>query len=1702
MEQAKKKRNIWKRLARIVLKTILFIFLFLVLIIILIQTPPVQNFIRKQAVSYLQKKLDTKVGVGRLYINFTKKVVLEDIYVEDRQHDTLLYGGNIKVDVNLVKLAFGNFEIKEVQLEDITAKIKRQLPDTVFNFQFIVDAFTSPSEPKEKTDTSASSPIPIRSVRLDRIRVVYKDVITGNDAEAWLDHLDTKIQELDPGQSIFNIPRTHIAGLTARIYQSKPLATPDPPAKDMIEAKEPIPMQLSFKELDLQKIKIDFRNDVSAFYANLDLDAFNVKPRHIDLDQRVIDLDQLRLQDTKASILMGRKEQSKIVEQEVEQEAQSQKEAGWRITVNTLRLDNNFLRFDNDNSPRQPSGMDYAHIYASPLTLHADKFLLSTDTISGRISKASIAEQSGFVLEELKVDFLYSPQGASLEDLYLKTPGTELKRSAVISYPSLEALKDNIGAMQLDLRLDESRLQVKDVLTFVPSLKTQPAFANPSVTWYINSRITGSVADMKIDALQVSGLQHTRLDVNGRVRGLPDMNKMSADLTIKNISSSRSDIQQFVPRKSLPQNITLPQQMGLSGNLKGSMGDLSTHLALFTDLGNATVSGRLQQITDARRAGYDMTVETKSLDLGTILQNKENLGPVTASFTVKGNGYDTRTARANLDGTLHSAVLKGYNYRNLKLHGAIADQQAVVDAGIVDPNIHIALQATADLSQEYPAVKLNTMIDSIKMQELHLTPDRMVFRGKITADFPGTNPDSLEGKLLVTDALLVRADQRARMDTISLQAGHNDSGQYISLQSDAVMAQLQGQYKLTQFGDIIQRSIEPYFAVQRKDTTSGEPFNFTLDAAVVNGPMLQAFLPDLKRMDSLTLHSRFSNDAGWSADIKAPIIELGANKINGLDVTASTGDSAINIKATVQELSSGNSIQLYKTTIDATLANNNIDLNLNIKDKGEKDKYNLGALVQQPETGSYVLSLKPNNLLLNYDRWGIASDNSISYSPKGITANNFELTQGSQKLRINSVSAEPDAPLEVDFSAFRISTLTGFVQSDSVLVDGVLNGKAEVREIMKEPLFTADLKVDDLSIKKDTVGNVAILVNNKVTNIYDADITITGRGNDVQLTGNYNVATSTADMNLDLRTLPMTTAQALSGGAIREATGSLNGKFSITGSIAKPVVKGDLNFDKTGFNLSMLNNYFRIDQEKIQVNENGLRFDHFSVKDSANNELTVNGTAATNDFASYKLDLDIDAKNFRALNSTKRDNQLFYGQLYFDADLSVSGTADAPIVDGRFKVNEKTKMTIVLPQSEPGVVDREGVVEFVDMDAPLNDSLFLAAYDSMNVTSIKGIQASVNVEIDKAAELTLIVDEGNGDFLNVKGEAMLNASINQSGDLTLAGTYELEDGAYELSFNGIRRRFTIQKGSKLTWGGEPTDADVDITAIYVANTAPLDLVKNQLGEDVATAERNTYLQKLPFEVHLSMVGKLLQPKITFDIILPDDKSYVVSNDIITTVRTKLEQLRQEEGEMNKQVFALLLLNRFIAENPFNSSSSVSATTLARQSVSKLMTEQLNRLASDLVKGVDLNFDVQSSDDYTTGQREDRTDLNVGLSKRLLNDRLTVSVGSNFELEGPQNSNQQASNIAGNIAVDYRLSKDGRYRLRAYRKNEYQGVIEGYIIETGVGFIITLDYNRFRDIFRQKQIEKRREEARKRKEQEEQREREKNKKEQTSGTTNP
>ncbi|HEY0898143.1 MAG TPA: translocation/assembly module TamB domain-containing protein, partial [Sphingobacteriaceae bacterium] len=534
------------------------------------------------------------------------------------------------------------------------------------------------------------------------------------------------------------------------------------------------------------------------------------------------------------------------------------------------------------------------------------------------------------------------------------------------------------------------------------------------------------------------------------------------------------------------------------------------------------------------------------------------------------------------------------------------------------------------------------------------------------------------------------------------------------------------------------------------------------------------------------------------------------------------------------------------------------------------------------------------------------------------------------------------------------------------------------------------------------------------------------------------------------------------------------------------------------FNVAMLNAFYRLDGESISFTSQGIELNEFTLLDSVGNEAIIDGTIFTTNYLDYRFGLDVTTENFKALSSTSKDNDLFYGTVFLSSDLRIEGDMNAPVVDGRINVNKGTVFTVVLPTSDPAVQDREGVVEFVDMDNPVKKSALTAGADTLNQSSVTGMDVSLNVEIDSNAIFSIIVDQGTGDFLEVQGEASLNAGIDPSGKVTMTGNYTLSKGAYEMSYNFIRRRFDIERGSTITWTGEPTAANIDVTAIYVADTPPLELVDDQLTA-TSEAERNRYKQRLPFEVYLTVKGEMLKPEISFDIDLPEGRNYNVANEVLTNVDTRLTQLRQEPNEMNKQVFSLLLLNRFSSDNPFdnNSGGGGGAETFVRQSVSRILNDQLNNLAGNIIQGVDVNFNLVSAEDYTTGELRNRTDLNVGISKQLLNDRLKVTIGNNFELEGPRNTGSGSSGLAGNIALDYQLSRDGRYMLRAYRKNVTDAVIEGYVLETGVGFILSMDYNHFKELF----MRPTQEDKRRRKQEKEIRKREKETQKQLPQTEN-
>jgi len=1666
-EEAKvtRKKSALSTIAKVFLWIIASVLFLIMLVLILIQTSFVQNFARKKVVSYLQNKLHTEVKIGKLDVDFPTTLSLQNVFIADQSKDTLLYGKELKVNMDMGKLIGSNIDINKITLNGIIAKVKRLPPDSVFNFQFIVNAFNNPNSTTNSKDTS-SLQMNIDEILVNKTRILYKDLFTGNDMDLTFGHLDTKISTFDPGHLLFNVPSITLNGLKGYFYQLEPLKQPVKVTVSEAAAQPDNYLQFLNKEINLSNIDVAYKSEPSHINTAFVIDKAQLHPKTIDLKNSVVTLKDASLSNSDIKVLTASKAIDKKPPDSV---TTAPPTPSMKIIAGDLAVNNLNVIYYDSSAPKVQYGMDYLHLGIQDLSMKASNLEYTLDSMRASIQSASMKEKSGFVLTNLTTDFAMTPTGVSLTNLLITTPQSEIKNTAVISYPSLTELQNNPGTLGLDLNLQNSKIAMKDLWTFVPQLRNQTTSLSPNSTLFIDSRITGRVDNMDFHPLIVRGLSATDINASGILSGLPNANKIYADLKISKFKTSKRDILAFLPPNTLPKSFSLPTAISANGTVKGGTQNLYANLSINSSSGNVAIDGTLTNISDKNNATYDVVLHTKALQLGSIMQNAK-LGPMTGDFKVQGTGYDPKTANAVFNSVISSITVNNYTYQSVQAHGSIANKNYKINATVYDPNLTAVVDANGNFAGQYPTLHLQSTIDSIKTKPLHLTSQKNVYHGDIAADFSNLDPDHLDGNLKVTHSILVTDSNRITIDSIGLAAASSGVNEQIRLKSDFLNASIDGKFKLTQIGDVFYKSINPYYSLGTRDTVTLSPYDFTVKAAVIDNPALHAFLPAINEMRTINMQANFSSDSGWAMYAKSPHLVYGSYQVDSLNLNAETRNNALAFNTSFNRFKSGSSIDIYSTSLKGTLQNNKFNYLLDIKDQKSKDKYRLSGSFNQPSPNKYVFSLNPDSLLLNYDRWSVNQNNQIVIANNNINARNFILSQGSQQLSINSNGTGANAPLEVRFKNFKLVTLSGLIQNDSVMVNGLLNGNAVIKNLQTQPLFTSDLTVDNLSVYNDTLGTLTAKVDNNVANKYVADVRLQGRGNDVKISGNYvNSANSNYDFVIDMTTFQMKTLEGLTKGAIKDARGNLYGKIRLNGTLKNRNIDGKIKFNNTAVNVASLNNVFKVDNEAVAiVNNEGILLNTFTIRDTSNNAIVIDGALNSKDFINYKFNLNIKADNFQAINSTNKDNQLFYGKMVFSTRLTVKGTPNHPVVDGNLEINNKTDFTVVLPQNTPGIVKRKGIVRFVDRSATAEDSLFMAPYDSLNKAPFQGYDVSINIKVDKEAIFNMIVDAGNGDFLRLQGAGQMTGGIDASGKITLVGSYVIDQGTYNLTYNFLKRKFNIQKGSKIVWTGEPTSGQLDVTAIYIANAAPIDLVQGQ----IEAANQTIYKQRLPFQVELTLQGELMQPKISFDVTLPKDQNYEVASTVTTTVRTKLAQLRQEPNEMNKQVFALLLLNRFVGENPFASNGgTMNAGFVAMQSASRLLSEQLNQLTNNLVPGVDINMDLATKQDYTTGTEQNRTDLNVGLTKRLLNDRLTVTVGSDFQLQGPQQTNQQQNSLAGNISINYKLTKDGRYEIRVYRKNDYTGELEGYVIETGIGFIVSVDYNKFSQIFKNKQERK-------------------------------
>ena len=129
-EVVKKKRNPWLRAALWVLLTPIALF---VLVMVLLYVPPVQDFIRRQAVAVAEEATGMQLAVERIDLRFPLDLVVRGVQVVQpadsttQSPDTLLTLGSLSVRVQAWPLLRGQVEVDGVLLEDVSVNSARLL---------------------------------------------------------------------------------------------------------------------------------------------------------------------------------------------------------------------------------------------------------------------------------------------------------------------------------------------------------------------------------------------------------------------------------------------------------------------------------------------------------------------------------------------------------------------------------------------------------------------------------------------------------------------------------------------------------------------------------------------------------------------------------------------------------------------------------------------------------------------------------------------------------------------------------------------------------------------------------------------------------------------------------------------------------------------------------------------------------------------------------------------------------------------------------------------------------------------------------------------------------------------------------------------------------------------------------------------------------------------------------------------------------------------------------------------------------------------------------------------------------------------------------------------------------------------------------------------------------------------------------------
>ena len=1623
--------------------------LIFVAIVLLIQVPSVQTAIVHYATTLVSNKTHTKVRINNVSIAFPKSVVIKGLFLEDLNQDTLLFAGKAKINIALYDLLGSELSINSLALEEVNLNLKNTRKDSLFNYQFLLNAFGDTSKRVNSVSKTPSKwRFTLAALSLKNARLQYTDQFGGFEIKSTMSHLELNANLFDMANSVYDLDDLILDGSATTILL-EPSSSSNPSKSAAVLPK------ISAKRIRINNSMVVYNDSTGKQSASAVISGFELENGLVDLPKEIVSIDHFALSKSKLIYKKGKPELSPGSKALLTQQGSG---SNWNLSVNSIQLDDNSVEYQTSGNTPNIRGFNQDNQVYRHLNLEATGLSYCADMTKITVMKFSTTDQNNYSILGLKGDLRMDQHTITLNKLKLNTPNSSVDADFTIEYSSISALTDSLQFRNMNIMMRLVKFQNSDILYFKPDLINQPFFKNSRNISSVSGKLNGPMKNLNGKNLEIRTGGRSTLNTDFTITGLPEYQTASYNFPNLRIISGRKDLE-MIAGQYIPERITLPDKLNLLVSFKGTLKNFDTTIKLASSFGGATLLASIDP-----NENFNGKVSLSGFDPGKLLNDTVLYGPVTMTAEAIGIGLDLNTIHAKIKGDATQVQLNKYTYQNLKLDGMVTGKQFEGKINLADPNAVFDFDGLVNLKPHEEQYKFRLNVKGADLQKINLTKNDIQTGFVATADFRGGSFNELNGKMGIANIIIAHQGKKYALDSLLTASVNGPAGSDLNINSAIVGIKYKGSVSPVALPSVLSQFINRYFPFSDSiqpamaDSTQSK---FSFEVHFHNHPILsEVFFPSLKEFEPGIIRGSFDsrrNELKLNASIKKLV--YGSTEIRDLALEVNSDQSALNYKLSGSNISNSQ-FNFDQFSFDGKAANKRIFANLS--STGEKQSKRLlisSGIIK--EKGNFKLSLDPKTFWLMNNRWDIAADNFIEFGKQGFMIHHIFIKNAENQINIASVHDRFNDDLNIVIKDFKLENIFGIVEKDSSLVRGNIDGNILFKRVNSSYGLIADAKITNLIVHEIPIGNLVLKAQNPSAEKFNLDLNLSGPENNVSATGYFipNGGNNSIGIKTSILSLSLRTVEAFAMGQISEGAGTLSGDFSIEGRTDAPDFTGDLVFNNAFFKPALLNNRLELKHETIQLRNDGIYFKSFTLLDPQKHSAVIDGSIQMKQFSDFVFALQFNTKDFLLLNTSSKENSEFFGRMVIDSQIDLNGPMNNPVVNATVKMKKGSNFTFAVPEKQLTTDKGEDVVEF-DNEHKLNPILNRKGQVEIQKSGLRGFEVSSVIEIDKQATLRLLMDPSSTDSLVVKGDAALSFAIDRSGKISLTGAYNLNDGSYLVSLESvIKRKFDIDQGSTIVWSGDPYDAELTLNAKYSVRAAPIDLVADQTS-GLSESDKNGYKQRYPFQVLLKLRGKILHPEISFEIqLMPEDKGILGG-----AVNQKLNLLNEDPSALNKQVFALLVLGRFIQENPLQSETS-GTTSLVRATVGKFLSQQLNQWSSKVLPGIDLNFDIQSYNDYQTGAEKGRTQVEIGLKKQLFNERLSVQLGGTVDVEGERVQQNSASDITSDVTVEYKLTQDGRFRLKGFRHNQYEGVIEGQLIETGLGIQFIHDFNKWKEFFK-------------------------------------